>query len=244
MKWISPDGVRRALEPALRRVLHFYWRFARGLTLGVRALVIDDKGRIFLVKHSYVARLAPAGRRGGGRRDAGRSAHTRVARGRQYRADRAAALARHVLQRPRFPARPCRAVRRARVPPDQRRRCPTTRSWRTASSPSTSFPTTPPPARARASSRCSAAPRSANVGEIRSVSTCLRARRIRVSISSVRESAVDDCDSASRDRRRSELCDDARSSLACMTGNDSFAAALSDAPVPGFRCLSVHGSLT
>ena len=34
--------------------MHFYWRFARGLTLGVRAVVIDPAGRIFLVKHSYV----------------------------------------------------------------------------------------------------------------------------------------------------------------------------------------------
>ena len=55
MQRTSLDGVRRALEPALRRVLHFYWRFARALTLGVRALVIDREGRIFLVKHSYVS---------------------------------------------------------------------------------------------------------------------------------------------------------------------------------------------
>ncbi len=47
------DDFRR-LEPAIRRVLHFYWRFARGLTLGVRGLVIDAEGRVFLVKHSYV----------------------------------------------------------------------------------------------------------------------------------------------------------------------------------------------
>jgi len=47
--------VRIAIEPALRRVLHFYWRFARGMTLGVRALVIDEQRRIFLVKHSYVS---------------------------------------------------------------------------------------------------------------------------------------------------------------------------------------------
>src|ERR1051325_3241885 len=48
------DGLRRALEPAIRRVLHTYWRFARGLTVGVRAIVIDTHGRVFLVKHSYV----------------------------------------------------------------------------------------------------------------------------------------------------------------------------------------------
>jgi ADP-ribose pyrophosphatase YjhB (NUDIX family) len=46
--------LRRALEPLIRRLLHFYWRFSRGATLGVRALVIDGVGRIFLIKHSYV----------------------------------------------------------------------------------------------------------------------------------------------------------------------------------------------
>lgn len=48
-------ALRRATEPAIRRVLHLYWRFARGMTLGVRALVVDERGRIFLVKHSYIA---------------------------------------------------------------------------------------------------------------------------------------------------------------------------------------------
>src|SRR3981081_1459510 len=55
MKWLRIDATRRALEPALRRVLHLYWRFASAMTLGVRALVIDGEGRIFLVKHSYVS---------------------------------------------------------------------------------------------------------------------------------------------------------------------------------------------
>jgi 8-oxo-dGTP pyrophosphatase MutT (NUDIX family) len=49
------DRMRRACEPVLRRVLHSYWRFQRGMTLGVRGLVIDDMGRVFLVKHSYVS---------------------------------------------------------------------------------------------------------------------------------------------------------------------------------------------
>jgi ADP-ribose pyrophosphatase YjhB (NUDIX family) len=51
----SLDAVRRAFEPALRRVLHLYWRQSRGITLGVRGLVVDEQGRIFLVKHSYVS---------------------------------------------------------------------------------------------------------------------------------------------------------------------------------------------
>lgn len=45
---------RRRFEPLIRRVLHLYWRFARGLTLGVRAVVIDAQGRVFLVAHSYI----------------------------------------------------------------------------------------------------------------------------------------------------------------------------------------------
>jgi len=47
--------LRVAFEPALRQVLHLYWRFSRGLTLGVRGVVIDPAGRIFLIKHSYVS---------------------------------------------------------------------------------------------------------------------------------------------------------------------------------------------
>ena len=40
---------------AINRVLHFYWRFSRGLTVGVRAVVLDGAGRVFLIKHSYAA---------------------------------------------------------------------------------------------------------------------------------------------------------------------------------------------
>src|SRR5499427_1810972 len=45
----------RAAEPTLRRLLHFHWRFSRGLTLGVRAVVVDAGGKVFLVRHSYVS---------------------------------------------------------------------------------------------------------------------------------------------------------------------------------------------
>ena len=49
------DALRQQFEPFIRRLLHFYWRFSRGLTVGVRAVVVGSDGRIFLVKHSYVA---------------------------------------------------------------------------------------------------------------------------------------------------------------------------------------------
>jgi 8-oxo-dGTP pyrophosphatase MutT (NUDIX family) len=48
------DDMRNAIERAMRRGMHLYWRFARGLTLGVRAVVIDEARRIFLVQHTYV----------------------------------------------------------------------------------------------------------------------------------------------------------------------------------------------
>jgi 8-oxo-dGTP pyrophosphatase MutT (NUDIX family) len=43
--------LRRAL--LVNRLVHVYWRFSRGLTLGVRGVVIDPAGRVFLIKHSY-----------------------------------------------------------------------------------------------------------------------------------------------------------------------------------------------
>jgi ADP-ribose pyrophosphatase YjhB (NUDIX family) len=47
--------LRKRLEPSLRRVFHLYWRLARGMTLGVRAVVLDENSRVFLVKHSYIS---------------------------------------------------------------------------------------------------------------------------------------------------------------------------------------------
>jgi ADP-ribose pyrophosphatase YjhB (NUDIX family) len=47
--------LRSRFEPQLRRIFHLYWRIARGMTLGVRAVVLDGGNKVFLVKHSYVS---------------------------------------------------------------------------------------------------------------------------------------------------------------------------------------------
>ena len=47
--------LRKRLEPQLRRAFHLYWRVARGMTLGVRGVVLDGDDKVFLVRHSYVA---------------------------------------------------------------------------------------------------------------------------------------------------------------------------------------------
>lgn len=39
----------------LRRMLFSWWLLRRGLTLGVRGVVVDAAGRVMLVKHSYVS---------------------------------------------------------------------------------------------------------------------------------------------------------------------------------------------
>jgi ADP-ribose pyrophosphatase YjhB (NUDIX family) len=52
---LNLQSLRMRFEPVLRRAFHLYWRFARGMTLGVRAVVLDANDRVFLVKHSYVA---------------------------------------------------------------------------------------------------------------------------------------------------------------------------------------------
>ncbi len=39
----------------LRKMLFSWWLLRRGMTLGVRAVVVDASDRIFLVKHSYIS---------------------------------------------------------------------------------------------------------------------------------------------------------------------------------------------
>lgn len=53
-KGMDLHPLRRIYAPIVRPLLHFYWRWSRGTTLGARGLVIDAQGRVFLIKHSYV----------------------------------------------------------------------------------------------------------------------------------------------------------------------------------------------
>ena len=46
-------AARRAWKPVIRPLLAVYWRFARGVTLGVRGMVINPAGEVLLVEHSY-----------------------------------------------------------------------------------------------------------------------------------------------------------------------------------------------
>ena len=49
------DQIRRRSEPLLRHVFHAYFLLVRGMTLGVRAVVLDADNKVFLVRHSYVS---------------------------------------------------------------------------------------------------------------------------------------------------------------------------------------------
>ena len=55
---------------------HLWFRLARPMTLGVRALVIDEQGRILLVRHSYL----PGWHLPGGGVEPGESAHEALVR--------------------------------------------------------------------------------------------------------------------------------------------------------------------
>jgi 8-oxo-dGTP pyrophosphatase MutT (NUDIX family) len=48
------ESVIHSGRQAIRRASTLYRQFAHTLTIGVRAVVIDGEGRVFLVKHSYI----------------------------------------------------------------------------------------------------------------------------------------------------------------------------------------------
>ncbi|WP_407066950.1 NUDIX domain-containing protein [Hohaiivirga grylli] len=50
----NPSLAIRLLRKIVKAGLHIFWRFKRGLTLGVRVAVLDDQERIFLIRHTYL----------------------------------------------------------------------------------------------------------------------------------------------------------------------------------------------
>ena len=47
------ERVPRALRRLAGRALHLYFRLRRGMTLGVRAAVLNEAGEVLLVRHTY-----------------------------------------------------------------------------------------------------------------------------------------------------------------------------------------------
>jgi ADP-ribose pyrophosphatase YjhB (NUDIX family) len=70
----SPN--ERPVRRPVQRLLHLYWRFARGLTLGVRVAAFDQANRIVLVRHTYV----PGWHFPGGGVEPGETAHDALVR--------------------------------------------------------------------------------------------------------------------------------------------------------------------
>lgn len=50
---LIPEQKRGFFSAVFRRLLHTYFLMARGLTLGVRAIIRSDDGKFLLVRHTY-----------------------------------------------------------------------------------------------------------------------------------------------------------------------------------------------
>ncbi|HWU62773.1 MAG TPA: NUDIX domain-containing protein [Ensifer sp.] len=54
MKQPRDPGAIGPIRKPLLYLVHLWFRMKRGLTLGVRAAAFDDKGRVFLIRHTYM----------------------------------------------------------------------------------------------------------------------------------------------------------------------------------------------
>jgi 8-oxo-dGTP pyrophosphatase MutT (NUDIX family) len=45
--------LRQTLDPLATPLFRTWWRFNRGMTLGVRGLACDEAGRVLLIRHTY-----------------------------------------------------------------------------------------------------------------------------------------------------------------------------------------------
>ena len=50
-----PQNIKSLYVRLRSRAYHTYFRFARGMTLGAQACVLDSQNRVFLVRHTYVS---------------------------------------------------------------------------------------------------------------------------------------------------------------------------------------------
>jgi ADP-ribose pyrophosphatase YjhB (NUDIX family) len=48
------SSLRLRFEPMITWVFRSWWRWRRGVTLGVRGIACDEAGRVLLVRHTYV----------------------------------------------------------------------------------------------------------------------------------------------------------------------------------------------
>ena len=148
------SGLVRFAEPVIRRLLHLYWRFARGCDTW-RARSGARRARPRLPGQAFLRlRLASAGRRGGGRRDDAGGTDARTARGGQYRGRGRRRVCSRSISTPGSPGATMSRCLWWRISRNRRRRVAMPRSSITASFRRRPCRRIPPPRPAPGSPKC------------------------------------------------------------------------------------------